>query len=69
VADGGAARIGGTPVIPEDVNPPAYFTRSSPAERDRAAMQVLANAADRDDALELLAQLGLDVPTRTEAAA
>jgi hypothetical protein len=56
-------------VIPEDVTPPAHFTRSSPEERERAAMQVLANAADRDDALELLAQLGLDVPSRAGVAA
>ncbi|MEW1867000.1 hypothetical protein AB0420_02180 [Streptomyces caelestis] len=56
-------------MIPEDATPPAYFTRNSPAERERAAMQVLANAEDRADALELLAQLGLDVPSRTEAAA
>lgn len=56
-------------MIPEDLTPPAHFTRCSPQERERAAMQVLANANDRDDALELLAQLDLDVPSRTEAAA
>lgn len=56
-------------MIPEDMNPPAHFTRSSPEERERAARQVLANATDRDDALDLLAYLGLDVPSRTEAAA
>jgi hypothetical protein len=56
-------------VIPEDMNPPAFVTRGTPEERERAARQVLANATDRDDALELLAQLGLDVPSRSEAAA
>lgn len=56
-------------MIPEDMNPFTYATRNGPEERERAARQVLANATDRDDALELLAQLGLDVPSRTEAAA
>jgi hypothetical protein len=56
-------------VIPEDMNPTPHVTRNSPEERERAAMQVLAHATDRDDALDLLAQLGLDVPHRTEAAA
>ena len=56
-------------MIPEDMTPPTYVTRGSDEERERAALQVLANATDRDDALALLAQLGLDVPTRTEAAA
>ncbi|WP_327725767.1 hypothetical protein [Streptomyces europaeiscabiei] len=56
-------------MIPEDMNPVAYTTRNGPEERERAARQVLANATDRDDALDLLAQLGLDVPSRTEAAA
>lgn len=56
-------------MIPEDMNPPAHFTRSSPEERERAARQVLANATDRDDALELLAKLGLDVPSRKQVAA
>lgn len=56
-------------MIPEDMSPPVFVDRGSTEERERAAMQVLANAADRDDALELLAQLGLDVPTRTEVAA
>ena len=55
-------------MIPEDLTPPAYVTRGSDEERERAAMQVLANADGRDDALDLLAQLGLDVPSRTEAA-
>ncbi|MGW0012563.1 hypothetical protein ACWDVX_22810 [Streptomyces tendae] len=56
-------------MIPEDMNPPAHFTRNSPEERERAARQVLANATDRDDALELLAYLGLDVPARKQVTA
>ncbi|MFC8873189.1 MULTISPECIES: hypothetical protein [Streptomyces] len=56
-------------MIPEDMNPPAHFTRNSPEERERATMQVLANATDRDDALDLLAHLGLDVPARKQVTA
>ena len=69
MAGGRDPRIEGAHVIPEDMNPFAYATRNGPEERERAARQVLANATDRDDALELLAQLGLDVPSRSEAAA
>lgn len=56
-------------MIPEDMNPPAHFTRNSPEERERAARQVLANATDRDDAVELLGMLGLDVQSRKQVAA
>ncbi|MCU8589350.1 hypothetical protein [Streptomyces sp. A13(2022)] len=56
-------------MIPEDITPPAHFTRSSPEESERAARQMLANATDRDDALDLLDMLGLDVPARKQVAA
>ncbi|MEU9065862.1 hypothetical protein AB0D60_03060 [Streptomyces sp. NPDC048306] len=56
-------------MIPEDMNPPANITRNSPEERERAARQVLAHATDRDDALDLLAHLGLDVPARKQVTA
>lgn len=51
-------------MIPEDMAPPAHATRNSPEERERAVRQVLANATDRDDALLLLAKLGLSLPSR-----
>ncbi|MDV6290285.1 hypothetical protein R2F25_30200 [Streptomyces sp. UP1A-1] len=51
------------------MSPTPHVTRNSPEERERATRQVLANATDRDDALELLAQLGLDVPSRKQVAA
>ena len=56
-------------MIPEDMNPPASFVRSSPEERERAARQILANAADRAEAVDLLDMLGLDVPDRGQVAA
>ncbi|MET9142398.1 hypothetical protein [Streptomyces sp. NPDC004042] len=56
-------------MIPEDMNPPAALARNSPEERERATMQVLANAHDADDARDLLAYLGLDVPSRKQVAA
>ncbi|MFF1483090.1 hypothetical protein ACIGZH_01895 [Streptomyces sp. NPDC058319] len=56
-------------MIPEDMNPTPFVTRNSPEEREQAARQALAHAHDRDDALELLACLGLDVPARKQVAA
>jgi hypothetical protein len=42
----------------------AGATANGPEERDAAARQVLAHAVDRDDALALLAMLGLPAPQR-----
>lgn len=53
-------------MIPEDVSDRTVLagTNNAPEERTAAARQVLANAVDRDDALDLLAKLGLSLPPR-----
>jgi hypothetical protein len=51
--------------MPEDITDRgALTTANSAEERDAAAWCVLGNARDRDDALLLLAKLGLSLPSR-----